>query len=522
MTDTLVQAMLNPSLYDHPVSGIQLIETHISWVILTGDYAYKIKKPVDLHFLDFSTLDKRRFYCNEEIRLNQRLAPAIYLDVTRITGCPEQPQLNGSGKTIEYAVKMLQFPQQAQLDRMLQRGELENVHIDAIAAKAAAFHNSILKISEDSPFGDPQQVLVPVYENFSQIRDGGCDTDASRILDRLSAWIDEILDKIEPKLLIRKASGFVRECHGDMHLRNIAYYNDEIIIFDCIEFNENLRCIDVMSEIAFMVMDLDDRGRSDLASRFLNRYLESTGDYAGLCVLRFYLVYRALVRAKVDCIRAGQDDINEAEKSVTLLEFQNYLALAERYITPPEPILMVMLGLSGSGKTYISDSLLELIPAIRLRSDIERKRLHGYEQQERTASGIDTGVYSESATHKTYEHLQQQARILLENLYPVIIDAAFLHAWQRKLFFDLSRETGATFIIIECAAPDKMLRQRLKTRAEKEHDASEADIRVLEHQLVSNEPLYNDEARYRLLIHTENPVDMADIVNSIRGMTKTA
>jgi len=514
--------MLNPALYDHPVSGIQLVETHISWVILTGDYAYKIKKPVNLHFLDFSTLEKRKFYCHEELRLNRRLAPDIYLDVVRITGRVDHPRLDGPGDAIEYAVKMVQFPQQAQLDRMLQRGALTKEHIDAIAAKAAAFHASIPEIPEASPFGAPDQVLAPMQENFSQIRQGNCNTGTSGILDRLSSWVDTMFEHIRPVLQQRKLSGCVRECHGDMHLRNIACLEDDIVMFDCIEFNENLRCIDVMSEIAFMVMDLDDRGHPELASRFLNRYLEHSGDYAGLAVLRFYLVYRALVRAKVDCIRAGQADIDAREKADTLDEYRSYLDLAERYISPPAPILMIMCGLSGTGKTHVSDGLLETMPAVRLRSDIERKRLHGYEQRADTASGVDSGIYSESATRRTYEYLQQQAGILLKSGYHTIVDAAFLKAWQRKLFHDLALPAGTAVIIIECTAPADVLRSRLQLRARQAQDASEADLQVLEHQLQTIEPLTQVETAQRLLVNTEGSVDIDAIVKSIRSRTKTA
>jgi aminoglycoside phosphotransferase family enzyme/adenylate kinase family enzyme len=522
MTDILVQAMLNPALYDHPVSGIQLVETHISWVILTGDYAYKIKKPVDLHFLDFSTLEKRRFYCHEELRLNRRLAPAIYLDVVRITGRVDQPRLDGPGEAIEYAVKMVQFPQEAQLDRMLQQGTLKKEHIDALAARAAAFHASIPGLPDDAPFGNPDQVLAPMQENFSQIRQAGCNTGAAAMLDGLSAWVDTTFENTSHILQQRKLSGYIRECHGDMHLRNVACLEDDIVMFDCIEFNENLRCIDVMSDIAFMVMDLDDRRQSGLASRFLNRYLEHSGDYAGLEALRFYLVYRALVRAKVDCIRAGQADIDAGEKAATLDEYRGYLELAERYTRPPAPILMIMCGLSGTGKTHVSDALLEIMPAVRLRSDIERKRLYGYKPQSETGSGVASGIYSESATRRTYEYLQQQARTLLENNYHAIVDAAFLKAWQRELFYDLAHATGAAVIIIECTAPEDVLRSRLRTRAKLAQDASEADLQVLEHQLQTVEPLTQAEITQRLLVDTEGSVDIDAIVKTIRARAKTA
>jgi len=518
MTDILIQAMLNPALYDHPVRGLELIETHISWVILTGPYAYKIKKPVDLHFLDFSSLDKRHHYCLQELRLNKRLAPKLYLAVIKITGVPEHPQLNGAGEAIDYAVKMVQFPQQAQLDRMLMAGVLTHTHIEAVARKVAAFHDGLASVEVNSRFGETGRVLAPVQDNFAQIEERSCSADAA-VLQRLRSWIERSFESLTPLLKQRKSAGYIRECHGDMHLRNIAWYDNEVMIFDCIEFNDDLRCIDVVSEIAFMVMDLDDRKRPDLASWFLNRYLEYTGDYTGVGLLRFYLVYRALVRAKVDCIRASQDDVTEPERKEALTEYQSYLDLAGRYIDPPHPSIILMFGLSGSGKTHVSDALLQSLPAIRLRSDIERKRLFGHQPLEHTGSAVDSGIYARSATRQTYQHLQQLAASLVQSGFQVIIDAAFLHAWQRQLFFEVANNQAVPLVIVECTASEKVLRERLTSRAQLGRDASEADQQVLDRQLSSREPLTENEHKHRLGVDTENRMDIEEITASIRRLT---
>ena len=294
----LINNMQDRALYDHPVEVFEVIETHISWVLLTGQYVYKIKKPVNFGFLDFSTLEKRHLYCEEEVRLNRRLAPQLYIGVVAIHGTEEHPNIKSQGPVIEYAVKMKQFPQSTQLDRLLAEKGLDNAVIDKLAGKVARFHLAIDSVAKDSGFGDLEHIQQPVLDNFSHIR--GCidDKNVIPLLNKLEDWTKKKLKLLNETIQQRKDLGFIRECHGDMHLRNIALWNDEIIIFDCIEFNMNFYWIDVVSEIAFLVMDLEDRKHHAFARRFLNSYLEITGDYEGLRLLRFYKVYRAMVRAK--------------------------------------------------------------------------------------------------------------------------------------------------------------------------------------------------------------------------------
>lgn len=311
----LISSLLSAEIYPHPVNQLRLIETHISWVILTGPYAYKIKKPVNLGFLDFSSLEQRKLYCEEELRLNKRTAPSIYLGVVPITGSTTQPQLDGKGEAIEYAVKMRQFPQDAQLDHLLEQGGLKAAHMDAFARLVADFHQQVAVAGADDNYGEPDQVMQPVEENFEQIGQHQLTSQQQQLLDELHAWSTTEYQRLETQLAQRKQQGFIRECHGDMHLRNLAWIDEQAVAFDGIEFNANLRWIDVISEVAFLVMDLQDRNQPELAQRFLNAYLEITGDYAGLSLLPFYLVYRALVRAKVAAIRAGQQDIEDAERS---------------------------------------------------------------------------------------------------------------------------------------------------------------------------------------------------------------
>ncbi len=512
MTETLIQALLNPARYAHPVEHCELVETHISWVILTGRFAYKLKKPVNLGFLDFSSLARRKFYCQEELRLNRRLAPGLYLSVVPITGTAEHPRLGCAGPAIEYAVKMRQFEQAAQLDRVLARGALRSRHIDALAQTVSAFHQRIPRAGADSPFGCPEAVQQPVAENFAQIRKYLQEPGLLARLDALEAWSREQSQRLAPRMVRRKAEGFVRECHGDMHLRNMALIDGEVVVFDCIEFNENLRWIDVISELAFVVMDLQDRRRPDLAWRFVDAWLAHSGDYAGLALLAYYQMYRAMVRAKVDSIRLQQADIGEAEQQVVYRELDGYLSLASDYAKAKQPCLIITHGLSGSGKTTHSQAILERLGAIRLRSDVERKRLAGLAPQTRAGAAAGQGIYTAEMTRKTYARLAQLAQGILENGYSVIVDATFLEARQRKPFRQLAATLGVRFHILDFTAPADVLRERIRNR---KHDASDADLAILEKQLEEYQAMARDEQAECIPVDTTAAVDYARIVTRL-------
>ena len=337
--EQLVAGLQDPASYPHPVQRVRLIETHISYVVLTGSYAYKIKKVVDLGFLDFTSLGKRRFFCEEELRLNRRLAPRLYLDVVSIGGTPQKPQLGVEAGVFDCAVKMREFPQEGLLDQVLARGELRAEHIDAIAAVVAEFHQRVERARPDQPWGGAHSIEEPMRQNVSQIL-ALLDSDAEReTLAAIESWSLQEHEALLAVFEQRHAQGFVRECHGDLHLGNIALVNGEIQIFDCIEFNANLRWIDVINEIAFLIMDLEERGRPDRAARFLNAYLQETGDYAGLRLLRYYQVYRAMVRAKVARMRASQAHLSADERRNALGAYGVYTAYALKLIAPPNPAL---------------------------------------------------------------------------------------------------------------------------------------------------------------------------------------
>ncbi len=466
----------------------QLIETHISSVLLAGDAAYKLKKPVDLGFLDFSTLAARKRYCALELVLNRRTAPQLYLEVVPVTGTPDAPRLGGPGAALDYAVKMRRFDTEDSFDRLLARGALDASLVDALADEVATFHAAIDVAAPDSPYGAPQVILGDARDNFAHIERLSAPGSSQAALARLRAWTEAEGAALHATFLQRQRDGFVRECHGDLHLGNVARIDGMPVPFDCIEFNEGFRWIDVMSEIAFTLMDFVDRGAPTLGWRFLNRVLESSGDYAGVAVLRFYLVYRAMVRAKVALIRARQPGIDRRLADGALEDFARHVADAASFAAPRSPVLILAAGVSGSGKTTLAQSLLEALGAVRLRSDIERKRLYGLAPDARSGSAPGGGLYRPRATQATYARLAALARTLLPFGFPVIADATFLRAADRAAFHTLAREAGAGYTLLWCDAPLEVLRSRIAAREAAGRDASEATLEVLGRQLEALEP----------------------------------
>lgn len=504
----LVLSLQTPEAFPHPAGDIQHLETHISHIILAGDYAYKLKKSVDLGFLDFSSLEKRRYFCEEEMRLNSRLAPHIYLRVVSINGTPGHPIVNGPGPAIEYAVKMRRFPQSA----LLTRFPLNAGQVDRIARKVAAFHARIPRVDRSSPLGTADAVLAPVSENFRQIRLSIKDEAALARLEQIERWSRLQFERLRPVIEQRKRAGFVRECHGDMHLGNMALVNNEVTIFDGIEFSPALRWIDVMSEVAFLVMDLEYTGQAPLGWRFLNAYLESSGDYDGLAVLRFYQVYRALVRAKVEVIRLGQPGLSDREHQTILDEFLVHIRLAEGYVRERPVGVLITTGVSGTGKTTLTQPLLEQLPAIRVRSDVERKRLFGLPWQAHTDSGPDQGIYGPQATGATYERLLALTGVITEAGDNVIVDATFLKQQQRVMFLDFALEEGLPFLILAFDAPESLLRERVGKRHLQGTDASEADVSVLETQLAGEEPLSDAENKFSMRLNFSEQLPIKSVL----------
>jgi aminoglycoside phosphotransferase family enzyme/predicted kinase len=486
----LVQALQDPACYAHPTRDIRVIETHISIVVLTGAFAYKIKKPVNLGFLDFSTPQRRKYFCEEEVRLNSRYAPDIYLGVVTFSGSPGTPFIRDKGEGFEYAVRMVQFEQGGLLSAMLERGALNITHVRRVASKVAEFHmHGAARCDATAPYGSQARVLSPMLENFRQIRETVPDKDTVRRLADLEHWTRRTGIDVAAHIEQRRKDGFVRECHGDLHLDNIAWIGGHPVLFDGIEFNPYLRFIDTMSEIAFPVMDLQRHGAQNYARVLLNDYLEITGDYDGLRLFKLYSIYRALVRAKIIAIRSQQ----LAGAVAPPAEFHGCLELAETHTRDTAPTLLITHGLSGSGKSYVADKLVRDHGLLRLRSDHTRKRLHDLSATASTGSALNEGIYSAQATDATYSRLSRDAETCLQAGFSVVVDAAFLQNRYRAMFRQLASCVGVTFKILDIHAPDDDIHARLESRAHDGGSVSEADHTVVSAQRRQQDALTADE-----------------------------
>ena len=498
----LIQSLREPAIYQHPVTAVvEVLETHISHVLLAGDFAYKFKKPLDLGFLDYSTLAARKFFCAEELRLNRRLAPHLYLDVVSIYGSSTAPRFIAmeDEAPIEHAVRMRRFPQEMLFDRLAQSGRLYDEHIDSLAEVIAAFHHDISPAGTDTPYGTAESIEAPLRQNFEQLRPL-LDTPAEHAeLNGIEQWsLREYARCLEAGFFAaRRTAGCVRECHGDLHLGNVVWLADtpdttpRAVPFDGIEFAANLRWIDVISEAAFLIMDLHAYGFANQANRFLNGWLEQSGNlgFGGLALLDFYLVYRAMVRAKIARIRASQFGTCATERQAALSDYAAHIALARRFAEPRRRALILMHGVSGSGKSVLAAALCERIDAIRIRSDVERKRLHGLAPMARSHARVAAGLYSAEATRATYEELARLARQILQSGRPVLVDACFLRAEERATFRTLAETLEVPLLIVSCTADTTELRRRVAQRHVAQKDVSEADLAVLERQLEIGEAL---------------------------------
>ena len=495
----------------------EVLETHISWVILAGPFAYKIKKPVDLGFADLTTLESRRRCCEEELRLGRRTAPSLYLAVIPITGTRLAPRIGGEGPPIEWAVRMRRFPQAALLDRLAKWRALDTGLVDSLAEVVAAFHAAIPKAPSASPFGTPEEIRAQTEGNFTGIRDyAGAFVGRNR-LGPLHAWVVREGERLEVHFARRHAGGFVRECHGDLHLGNVALIDGRPVPFDAIDFDERLRWIDVMSEVAFTAIDLEAHGLTRHAHRFVDAYLSITGDYDALAALPYYRVYRAMVRAKVAAIRYAQCDEDVDACAAAVMDLERHLALAEAATRPPGPALIAMHGLPGSGKTTFAQELLEALGAVRIRSDVERKRVHGLAADARTGSAPGAGLYDREADERTQSRLLAAAREALEGGVIAIVDSTGILRANRHAMRELARDLDVPFVLVGLAAPDDLLRERIAARERAGKDASEAGIAVLERQMQRLEPLTADELEDAVIVESARGKDaFAAAIESIR------
>jgi uncharacterized protein len=493
--------LMKSDAFPHAVRRFELVETHISWVVLTGDDAYKIKKPVRLDFLDASTLDRRRQLCEEELRLNRRLAPDLYIGVETIGRRDGALRIGAKSKIVEYAVHMRQFDRADELSALLARHAVSIEDVEDLAAFLASFHQALSATHAETSWGTYTQIHDVVLSNLATLTKANPQQSLRHSLSELNTWTQTTLAISRAEIESRRASGAVRECHGDLHARNIVRWRSRLVPFDCLEFDPAMRWIDVASEMAFLYMDLVGHDRRDLASAMLSRYLEIGGDYEGLRVLRFYAVYRALVRAKVDALQvAGL--ATGALREELLARFAGRVELARQLSVTPDPFLVIMCGVSGSGKSWLSERLVPALGAIRVRSDLERKRITGRGPLDRSRFGLNEGLYAGQPTDRTYARLFKCAQAALVGGQNVIVDATFLHADQRELLIGLASKQRARFLIVSCGAAPETLRERVRTREIAAQDPSEATVAILDHQLATRHAFNERERTHAVEVDT--------------------
>ena len=489
-----LHGLLKPAAYPHPVESIELVQTHVSWVLLTGRFAYKIKRPVQYPFVDLRSAEHRAFLCREELRLNRRFAADIYLDVCNVTSVGGEARIGGDGEVIEHAVRMVQFSREDELDRLLAAGRIDPAALGAFGRSLAEVHCRLPVAVAQAPWGGAEQVRSLLLENLEQgkhasahyVEPGRLQILRKTLLERLehrAGWIER-----------RRAAGRVRECHGDLHASNVVMRDGRLLAFDCMEFSEAFRWIDVADEIAFLLVDLGALGHPAHAHAFLGGYLAEGGDYEACRVLDVYMAHRAIVRAKVTAIgwaeraRAGDADHGRARREV-----EAYVGAALAALAPKEPLLVLVGGLSGSGKTWLASRLAPPLGAVHLRSDVERKRLAGLRETARTGSPVGQGLYAPDVSSQLYGHLADCAEHVASGGYRVIVDATLGRREDRARFSALAARLGIAVRLLHCRASPEVLRQRIAQRHALGGDASEADLEVLRWQEAHEEPMGSGE-----------------------------
>jgi aminoglycoside phosphotransferase family enzyme/predicted kinase len=480
----LIEALSHDRAYPHPVPGVEIRQTHISVVFLAGPYAYKIKKPVSLGFLDFTSLNKRRHFCEEEVRLNLRLAPAVYLGVVPVTGAGSKVQMEGQGEVVEWAVKMERLPEEATLLKRLQRGEVETELVEALARKIASFHARAEAGERIAAYGRFDAVCRNARENFEQSKPQVGHTLSQTVFERLAALTETALSRLRPLIEVRARRGVPRDTHGDLHLDHVYLFPDrqtpdDLVIIDCIEFNERFRFADPIADMAFLVMDLAFHGRRDLARAFTEAYFRASGDEEGRALLPFYTAYRAAIRGKVEGFELTEKEVPETERAAALARAKAHWLLALGELEEPgrRPCLVLVGGLPGTGKSTLARGLAERAGFTVIRSDTVRKELAGIPTEEPASNSYRQGIYTPEWTERTYaECLRRAERALFEG-QRVLVDATFREERNRLVLLDAAARLRVPAVLLLCRAEPAVVRERLENRR---GDASDADWAVFQ------------------------------------------
>jgi len=504
MLPEIAQALLKPKAYPHAPGKIELVQTQMSFVFLTDEYVYKVKKAVNLGYLDYTTQEKRQFYCQQEVELNRRLCPEVYLGVVPITKEKGVISVEGEGEVIEHAVKMRRLPQEAMMDVLLENDRVSPEMITKVSQKLAAFHHKAETNASISAFGEIKAITRNTDENFAQTEKYIGKTISKEIYQRIKDFTDGFIEENAPLLAKRIKEGRIRDCHGDLHVAHICF-TDGICIYDCIEFNDRFRYCDVASEVAFLAMDLDHHRRADLARIFVDAYLAESRDKELGKLLGFYKCYRAYVRGKVESFKLDDPYIAPAEKRHTLEVASSYFDLAYAY-TRSRPMLFITVGLVGTGKTYLAKVLAERLGLAVISSDVTRKQLAGIPVTEHRFEEFDTGIYSAEFSGKTYDKMFSEAKHILSGGSSAILDASFIKAEERLKAKRLAEEMNADFFIIECTLDEEGIKKRLAKRLE-QGSASDGRWEIYQPQKTAFEPVAEALPKNHVIIDTSKPME---------------
>ncbi|WP_420550295.1 AAA family ATPase [Litorivicinus lipolyticus] len=512
MQSVNLSVLKQPEFWGVTAEQFEIKETHLSWVFLAGDDAWKLKKPVALYFVDTSTLENRAFFCDEEIRLNRRTAPDYYLGVATLNGDPDAPTLNGSGELLDTLVHMRRWNSEQQLDGhpLLTDGAA------TLAVYLAHYQAQCAPAPSDSPFGDPTELAAPALLNFQQVQPVLSERQDLEQLEQLSGWADEALKRLWPRMSERKDQGRVREVHGDLHAGHIIVDDWGYHCVDCVEYRSEFRFVDVISEIANLVMDLEARGQQAFANRLINAWLETTGDYHGMWVYLPYKAYRAMVRAKSALLQLEPAKISAEASTAPLTLYRQYADRAESYTQVAHRFLIITQGTIGCGKGELSNRLVEDLGVIRLRTDVERRRMNGMAIDAPTDAELDAGIHGDAASDEVYRVLARHAEQLLRAGFPVMVSGSFLKAKQRERFQRLADAQGVLMVILKCEPPSAWVAQQIRERAVVAADTNRANLNVLAHQRAAMEPLSGDEETRTRVIDSSDKAAVAALSTSLK------
>lgn len=522
MEQRFLRSLLKPAAYPESTSAVELVQTHISYIFLTDGYAYKVKKPVDFGFLNFSTLDRRRFYCDEEVRLNRRLCPSLYLGVVELRETASGgAAFSGEGRIVDYAVKMRRLPADRMLDRLLAAGKVGNNEVRTLARAVADFHLHAERNDEIASFGSPEAIRGNWEENFSQTRIFCGTTISGRDFLSIEQWVERFMKEHAPLFAERVAGGFIRDGDGDLHLENISLGEDgSICIFDCIEFNARFRYGDTAADIAFLLMDFDASGRPDLAALLLDEYIRATGDGEIGRIVDFYKVYRAYVRGKVESLLFADRQIPEPERIAARERAARYFRLARGYIFRRglPPALILTCGPSGSGKSFAAREIALELGLEIISSDVVRKELVGLSTRTRRGEGYGEGIYAPAATARTYAELLKRAEERLAAGTGVVVDATFRHAGDRLPFRTLASRHDARFVIVHATCAEDLVRRRLAARGADPAEPSDGRWEIYQRQRRDFEPPAAGEGELVTIDTSRSVAEIADTFLETMGI----